>query len=78
MQAVTRDASWHRNPSSRGRDLLSHIAREDIHRGEAARRMAVVAAHGCAPARDVTLDAQVVPPEQRFRRPGIPVAGQVG
>lgn len=70
MRAALRDASWYRNPSTHGKDLVYHVVRDDVHQGEGACGVAVVATEGFAPVRNVTVPAESVLPEHRCRRPG--------
>lgn len=69
-RAATRDASWYRNPSTHGKDLVYHVVRGDIHHGEGACGVPVVATEGFAPALDTTVDAASVRPANRCQRPG--------
>lgn len=70
MRAATRDASWYRNPSIHGKDLVYHVVRDEVHKNEGACGIPVVATEGYAPVRDVSIPAAAVRPEQRCGRPG--------
>ena len=70
VRAATRDASWYRRPSTHGKDLVYHVVRAEVHAGEGACGVPVVAREGFAPKRDVTVAAERVRPEYRCRRPG--------
>lgn len=69
MRAATRDASWYRNPSTHGKDLVYHVCREAC-TSESYCGLPVVDSEGYAPKRDVTVAAESVRPEHRCRRPG--------
>jgi hypothetical protein len=68
-RAATRDASWYGRPSTHGKDLVYHVVRDDIHKGEGACGIPVVATEGF-PEVDVTVDAATVNPADRCQRPG--------
>ncbi len=69
-RAATRDASWYRRPSTHGKDLVYHVVRGDVHAGEGACGVPVVATQGFAPSLDATVAAEDVRPEWRCGRPG--------
>lgn len=69
LRAAIRDASWYRNPSTHGKDLVYHVVRADIHQGEGACGVAVIATEG-RHRQDATLPAENIRPEYRCRRPG--------
>lgn len=68
-RAALRDASWYRNPSTSGKALRYHMVAEEIHKGESACGVPVIADE-CLGLIDATVDAATVPASQRCGKPG--------
>jgi hypothetical protein len=69
-RAALRDASWYRRPSTHGKDLRYHVVRDEVHNGEGACGVPVIATEGFAPEIDVTFPAESVPVPWRCMKPG--------
>jgi hypothetical protein len=71
IRAAIRDASWFRNPSTSGPDLVWHVVAPEVHESESACGIAVTAWEGAKRNRvDATKAAESVKPEHCCRRAG--------